>query len=326
MTIYTFNLLVGYEPNGVDVAQASRALMLRELNEPAKFVFTTWPQPYKLDYYLSLGHRYEELLHAYLSFTDQDGHIPSLTVGALQQKFKLTRLDLKSQSEIESVYACSDGTSLVFKMDPYQKGCVRYVDYHFNGMLLKREWYGTSKLVTEYFERGIIIRRSYHNKDGRIAFEELKQGTNWLYRLGTEILVTKTEVMRRFLARLPLTAEDTLLLDRASLVEFMRPIYELDSPAKLGFVFHSEHEFENGDLYYEYYYIFKYAQRFDFFITATESQKAVLENTLQKQGVTDAAIYALAVGHLENLSFPEGHRKPLSLMTASRLDPRKRLD
>ena len=326
MTIYTFNLLVGYEPNGVDVAQASRALMLRELNEPAKFVFTTWPQPYKLDYYLSLGHRYEELLHAYLSFTDQDSHIPSLTVGALQQKYKLTRLDLKSQSEIESVYACSDGTSLVFKMDPYQKGSVRYVDYHVNGMLLKREWYGTSKLVTEYFEKGILIRRSYHNKDGRIAFEELKQGANWLYRLGTEILVTKTEVMRRFLARLPLTAADTLLLDRASLMEFMRPIYELDSPAKLGFVFHSEHEFENGDLYYEYYYIFKYAQRFDFFITATEAQKAVLENTLQKQGVTDAAIYALAVGHLDKLSFPEEQRKPLSLMTASRLDPRKRLD
>ena len=43
MTIYTFNLLVGYEPNGVDVAQASRALMLRELNASAKFVFTPWP-------------------------------------------------------------------------------------------------------------------------------------------------------------------------------------------------------------------------------------------------------------------------------------------
>lgn len=325
MTIYTFNLLVGYEPNGVDVAQASRALMLRELNEPAKFVFTTWPQPYKLDYYLSLGHRYEELLHAYLSFTDQDSHIPSLTVGALQQKFKLTRLDLRSKSETEVVYAFSDANSLIFKMDPYQKGCVRYVDYYLNGMLLKREWYGTSKIVTEYFEKGIIIRRSYHNKDGRIAFEELKQGTSWLYRLGTEILVTKTEVMRRFLARLPLTDADTLLLDRASLMEFMRPIYELNSPAKLGFVFHSEHEFENGDLYYEYYYIFKYAQRFDFFITATEAQKAVLKNTLQKQSI-DATIYALAVGHLDKLSFPVEQRKSLSLMTASRLDPRKRLD
>ena len=309
MTIYTFNLLVGYEPNGVDVAQASRALILRELNAPAKFVFTTWPQPYKLDYYLSLGHRYEEFLHAYVCFTDQDGYIPSLTVGALQQQFQLTRLDLKKQDETEFLYEFSDGSRLIFTMDPYKKGCVRYVDYLTNGILLKREWYGTRKLVTEYFEKGILIRRSFHNQDGHIAFEELKQGATWLYRLENEILVSQTEVMRRFLDCLSLTQEDTLLLDRAALIAFARPILELQSPAKLGFVFHSEHEFENGGLYYEYYYIFKYAQRFDFFITATEAQKVVLETTLHKQGLNNATIYALPVGHL-----------------ASRLDPRKRLD
>lgn len=326
MTIYTFNLLVGYEPNGVDVAQASRALMLRELNAPAKFVFTTWPQPYKLNYYLSLGHRYEEFLHAYVCFTDQDGYIPSLTVGALQQQFQLTRLDLKKQDETEFLYEFSDGSRLIFTMDPYKKGCVRYVDYLTNGILLKREWYGTRKLVTEYFEKGILIRRSFHNQDGHIAFEELKQGATWLYRLENEILVSQTEVMRRFLDCLSLTQEDTLLLDRAALIAFARPILEFQSPAKLGFVFHSEHEFENGGLYYEYYYIFKYAQRFDFFITATEAQKAVLETTLQKQGLNNATIYALPVGHLDSLSYPDGQRKPLSLMTASRLDPRKRLD
>ena len=71
MTIYTFNLLVGFEPNGVDVAQASRAKMLRGLGVAAKFVFTTWPTPEKLAYYLSLGHRDEELLFAHLTFTDQ---------------------------------------------------------------------------------------------------------------------------------------------------------------------------------------------------------------------------------------------------------------
>lgn len=326
MTIYTFNLLVGYEPNGVDVAQASRAIMLRELNAPAKFVFTTWPQPYKLDYYLSLGHRYEEFLHAYVCFTDQDGYIPSLTVGALQQQFQLTRLDLKRQDETEFIYEFSDGSRLVFTKDPYKKGCVRYVDYITNGILLKREWYGARKLVTEYFEKGILIRRSFHNQDGHIAFEELKQGATWLYRLGNEILVSQTEVMRRFLARLSLTQEDTLLLDRAALIAFARPILELHSPAKLGFVFHSEHEFKNGGLYYEYYYIFKYAQRFDFFITATEAQKAVLETTLHKQGLNNATIYTLPVGHLDSLSYPDGQRNPLSLITASRLDPRKRLD
>ena len=211
-------------------------------------------------------------------------------------------------------------------MDPYKKGCVRYVDYLTNGILLKREWYGTRKLVTEYFEKGILIRRSFHNQDGHIAFEELKQGATWLYRLENEILVSQTEVMRRFLARLSLTQEDTLLLDRAALIAFARPILELQSPAKLGFVFHSEHEFENGGLYYEYYYIFKYAERFDFFITATEAQKAVLETTLHKQGLNNATIYALPVGHLDSLSYPNGQRKPLSLITASRLDPRKRLD
>lgn len=110
------------------------------------------------------------------------------------------------------------------------------------------------------------------------------------------------------------------------MIAFARPILELQSPAKLGFVFHSEHEFENGGLYYEYYYIFKYAQRFDFFITATEAQKAVLETTLHKQGLDNATIYALPVGHLDSLSYPDGQRKPLSLITASRLDPRKRLD
>ena len=47
MTIYTLNLMVGYEPNGVDVAQASRAKMQSELNATAKFVYTTWPQPNK---------------------------------------------------------------------------------------------------------------------------------------------------------------------------------------------------------------------------------------------------------------------------------------
>lgn len=326
MTIYTFNLLVGYEPNGVDVAQASRALMLRELNAPAKFVFTTWPQPYKLDYYLSLGHRYEEFLHTYVCFTDQDGYIPSLTVGALQQQFQLTRLDLKSKMKQNSFMSFSDGSRLIFTMDPYKKGCVRYVDYLTNGILLKREWYGTRKLVTEYFEKGNLIRRSFHNQDGHIAFEELKQGATWLYRLENEILVSQTEVMRRFLDCLSLTQEDTLLLDRAALIAFARPILELQSPAKLGFVFHSEHEFENGGLYYEYYYIFKYAQRFDFFITATEAQKVVLETTLHKQGLNNATIYALPVGHLDSLSYPDGQRKPLSLITASRLDPRKRLD
>ena len=326
MTIYTFNLLLGYEPNGVDVAQASRAIMLRQLQEPARFVFTTWPSPQKLAYYLSLGHKDEELLYAYLSFTDQEISVPSVTVEALQTDFQLTRLDLVKKTETEAHYQISNDQLLVFTLDPYHQGCVRYVDYLVRGSMVKREWYGAKKIVTEYFVGGIIVRRTYHHQNGRVAFQEIKQGQDWFYQLGREILLTQTQVLERFLARLDLGKEDILLLDRASLMDFSRPILEQKTSAHLGFVFHSEHEFLNGSLNYEYYYVFKYMQRFDFLLTATELQKEVLLETFKKQGIDVLPIYVLPVGHLDQLQQPSSPRQPLSLMTASRLDPRKRID
>ena len=326
MTIYTFNLLVGYEPNGVDVAQASRAKILRGLGVTAKFVFTTWPTPEKLAYYLSLGHRDEELLFAHLTFTDQKTSVPQKTVGDLQMEFQLTRLDTIEKTEGAIRYQFADKNELTFHLDPYHSDCVRYVDYLLAGNMIKREYSGACKLATEYFQYGRILRRTYHNQDGSIAFEELRLGESWLYKLGPEVLTNHTEVMRRFLLQLSLKEEDLILLDRASRMDFARPLLEKDAPSKLAMVFHSEHEFENGHLNYEYYYVFKYAKRFDYFITATDLQKEVLEQTLAKQGCKGIPIYSIPVGHLETLTEPQGYRQPYSVITASRLDPRKRID
>jgi len=97
-------------------------------------------------------------------------------------------------------------------------------------------------------------------------------------------------------------------------MEFARPLLEQRSPAKLAMVFHSEHEFENGQLNYEYYYVFKYAQRFDAFITATEAQKEVLQQTLAKQDCHGMPIYTIPVGHLEKLTGSlEGKRLDLAI-------------
>jgi len=199
MSIYTFNLLVGYEPNGVDVAQASRAKLLRDLGVQSTFVFTTWPSPEKLAYYLSLGHRDEELLYAQLAFTDQKKTVPQQTVGALQMALQLTRLDIIEQSEEKICYQLADNNVLVFHLDPYHPDCVRYVDYLLGTTIIKREYYGACKLVTEYFQYGSVIRRTYHDQNGRIAFEEARQGGHWLSKMGPEILTSQTEVMRRFL-------------------------------------------------------------------------------------------------------------------------------
>ena len=172
MTIYTFNLLVGFRPNGVDVAQVSRAKMLQGLGVATKFVFTTWPTPEKLAYYLSLGHRDEELLFAHLAFTDQQTTVPQKTVGALQMEFQLTRLDVVEKTERVIRYQFADGNALTFHLDPYHPNCVRYVDYLLAGNRIKREYYGACKLATSIFSMVVLSDGPYHNQDGSIAFEE----------------------------------------------------------------------------------------------------------------------------------------------------------
>ena len=61
-------------------------------------------------------------------------------------------------------------------------------------------------------------------KMGSIAFEESRLGGSWLYKLGPEILTNHTEVMRRFMSQLSLKEEDLILLDRASRMDFARPL------------------------------------------------------------------------------------------------------
>ena len=51
MTVYNFNLLLGFEPNGVDVAQAHRLQLFRNLDIDTRFVFTQWPSTDQLDYF-----------------------------------------------------------------------------------------------------------------------------------------------------------------------------------------------------------------------------------------------------------------------------------
>ena len=73
-----------------------------------------------------------------------------------------------------------------------------YVDYLWLEIESSEKYYGACKLVTEYFQYGSVVRRTYHNQDGTIAFEESRLGGSWLYKLGSEILTNHTEVMRRF--------------------------------------------------------------------------------------------------------------------------------
>ena len=334
VTVYNFNLLLGFEPNGVDVAQAHRLKIFRKLGVETYFVFTHWPSIDQLNYFLSKGYRYNELLFAQLLFTDQLVTEPVLSSNDMEMLLGLEESQQIDSSDQGKTYKLDNGEIVVFRYSKYFLNKVQYVDYFSEGYLLKREIYSTRKLVTDYFvlnyQNNQILaelgRRVYHNQDGSIALEEISLKKKLYYLLKDSKLITHEELMKLAINKLHLKDSDIVLMDRASNIDFARPLLEQSSGAKLGLVFHSEHTFGEHTFSYEYYYPVKYAHRLDFMITSTNLQAEILKESFQKEGQQAPKIYTIPVGSLKSLQYPDKVRQPQKIMTASRLIYSKRVD
>lgn len=334
VTVYNFNLLLGFEPNGVDVAQAHRLKIFRKLGVETYFVFTHWPSIDQLNYFLSKGYRYNELLFAQLLFTDQLVTEPVLSSNDMEMLLGLEESQQIDNSDQGKTYKLDNGEIVVFRYSKYFLNKVQYVDYFSEGYLLKREIYSTRKLVTDYFvlnyQNNQILaelgRRVYHNQDGSIALEEISLKKKLYYLLKDSKLITHEELMKLVINKLHLKDSDIVLMDRASNIDFARPLLEQSSGAKLGLVFHSEHTFGEHPFSYEYYYPVKYAHRLDFMITSTNLQAEILKESFQKEGQQAPKIYTIPVGSLKSLQYPDKVRQPQKIMTASRLIYSKRVD
>ena len=334
MTVYNFNLLLGFEPNGVDAAQAHRLKLFRKLGIETYFIFTRWPSIDQLDYFLSKGYRYNELLFAQLLFTDQLVTEPVLSSSDMEILLGLEESQQINSSDQGKTYELDNGEIVVFRYSKYFVDKVQYVDYFSEGYLLKREIYSTRKLVTDYFvlnyQNNQVLaelgRRVFHNQDGSIALEEISLKKKLSYLLKDSELITHEELMKLFINKLQLKDSDIVLMDRASNIDFARPLLEQSSDAKLGLVFHSEHTFGKHPFSYEYYYPVKYANRFDFMITSTKLQAEILKESFQKEGKQAPKIYTIPVGSLKSLQYPDKVRNSQKIMTASRLIYSKRVD
>ena len=334
VTVYNFNLLLGFEPNGVDVAQAHRLKMFRKLGIETYFVFTHWPNSDQLDYFLSKGYRYNELIFAQLSFTDHLATEPILSSSEMEMLLGLEKSQQIDSSDEGQSYKLDNGEVIVFRYSKYYLDKVQYVDYFSEGYLLKRETYSTQKLVSDYFVLNYqnnqisaeLGRRVYHNQDGSVAIEEIALKKKRYYIFNDSRLVTQEEFIEIFVNNLNLKENDIVIMDRASNTDFARPLLEQSSGAKLGLVFHSEHTFGEQPFSYEYYYPVKYANRFDFMITSTKLQAEILKESFQKEGRQAPEIYTIPVGGLKSLQYTDQFRQPQKIMTASRLIYSKRVD
>lgn len=72
MSVYVFNLLVGFSPNGIDNAQGYREKMFGQIGLDSKYVFTEFPDMRDIMLYKNTGIPVTKMLTPHLKLTKRD--------------------------------------------------------------------------------------------------------------------------------------------------------------------------------------------------------------------------------------------------------------
>lgn len=335
MTVYNINRGIGWASSGVEYAQAYRANVFRNLNIPAKFVFTDFfAQENLSDLTRNIGFKDEEIIWLYGFFTDIKVAPTTFTLADLEAKYhgelsrkerqgKIVRFFYEKQDVFLTAYLCKEEDDRVHR-----------VEFVSRGNLIRKDFYSYTKMFTEYYtprdKRAHLYQRRFFNEDGSVAYDEIIDGKNSVFRMADAILNSKEEFIAYFMKNLALTSDDVVILDRAT--ETGQGVFRYSKPAKLGVVVHAEHFSENAVtdrtiLWNNYYdYQFTNADKVDFFITATERQKEVMSDQFAKYKGFIPNIVTIPVGSLDTLRYPQCDRTAYSIVTASRLASEKHVD
>lgn len=334
MTIYNINLGIGWASSGVEYAQAYRAKIFRNIKAPAKFVFMEMIQYENIQNLTeNLGLKDEEVVWLYQSFTDIKIAPTTYTLEDLKASFDAVFTHEERNEAVVRYFFEGDFFITAYLKDS-QSNLVNRAEFVSRGNLIRKDYYSYTRIYSEYYtprdDRAYLYQRRFFNEDGTTAYEEIIDGKDSVYRFKDRILYTYPEFVAYFIERLQLSEKDVIILDRETGIG--QAILQHKGKAKIGVVVHAEHYSENmtdehtilWNNYYEYQ--FQKAHLFDFFITATSVQKDILQQQLAYYDQVRPRIYDIPVGSVAELTYPKEKRKPLSLITASRLADEKHID
>lgn len=333
--VYNMNLGIGWASSGVEYAQLYRARMFRNLNIPAKFFFMDmFPKENIQQLTENIGLYDEEVEWLYTFFTDCKISPVTFTLGQLEQTFpeggfSFSRTGQKAKYE----FTGTDVYYTVYLLD--EKGDrVHRVEMVAGGKLIRKDYYTYCRIYTEYYapldKKAHLYQRRFYNEDGTVCYEEIIDEGRSVYRFPDRVLYSKEELVGYMISRLNLTKDDVVIIDRSTGIA--QTILQNAGPARIGSIVHAEHYNESRTdedtiLWNNYYeYIFSQNKRVNFYVTATEAQKQVLERQMKKYLNADPKVAAIPVGSIPELKYPENSRRPHSLITASRLAKEKHVD
>lgn len=335
MTVYNINLGIGWASSGVEYAQAYRATVLRELDIPAKFIFTDMFQSENLQHFTSnIGFQDEEIIWLYGFFTDVKVAPTTYTRAQLEATFERPIKKIETGHQLVRYHFEGQDLYVNAALCGEEEQYVQRVEYVAKGKLLRKDYYSYTKIFSEYYmpqgDTPQLSQRSFFNEDGSVAYEEIQQGKSSIFCFKDRICQSKEDLIAYMLESLNLTSTDILLLDRSTGIG--QAVLQYRGAARLGVVIHAEHfsvagTDEHNILWNNYYeYQFTNADKIDVFIVSTQRQKEVLEQQFQTYTSHKPKIYVIPVGSLEELRQPEMERKRYAMITGSRLASEKHID
>ncbi|WP_242258594.1 glycosyltransferase [Streptococcus thoraltensis] len=344
MTLYNFNLLVGYQLSGVEYAQGYRSKLLNQLDEENYYIFTELPNwEYVRRYSEVVGIPIEQLMSVHLSFLEDASLKPSLTLSDIRHLYpQFAQAEFQKKQGLHLNFYQQGKQLIAVSFLDEDSDIVDYVTLFAEGMLLRKDIYTNRHVYSEYYSpqtvdgeyQAALYRRTFLNPAGELVYEEvIKEGNSVFVFADHRHYLTKHDFLDTFVKGLNLSEEDWLLLDRSQHFDFAQVVLKNKGKAKVAAIIHSEHYFpRNYDesylfLNYEYYYIIKYAKDIDVFVTSTELQKERLGQLIFQEMGVKPHMAVIPVGSVSVVEYKEADQHtPFSMMTASRFDSRKHID
>lgn len=325
MTTYIFDLLVGYEPNGVDNSQVHRARVFDKQNIDYCYIFSVLPPRYKFRYFRDLGIPLDKMIIAPFYLVGETGVKSTISVNEMITKLNLDNKECLEKNFDNILYKISDEHSIRLWFEDN----IVYEVYHiYKNELYQIDYYTSFLICREFFNKDQYgwSKRFFYNKEGKLVYEGYNIKGNIKYRFGSDWIDGEHGLMEIFIKSLSLSNNDTVIMDRISGFPYSQALLKYAEDAKKGVFLHSIHQFRYGVMNYEYYYLFKYASKFDFIIVSTELQKIALERYLKELKLPICTIVVIPAASIEKLVFERNNVIPYSAMIATRLNSRKQLD
>ena len=333
--VYNFNLGIGWASSGVEYAQSYRANLLRLANIPAKFVFTDMFPNENIEHMTkNIGFLDEEIIWLYTYFTDTKIAPVSYTLQDLEATFNEQPMHVKREGKICKYLFEGQGNFYTAYLKNESDDYVHRVEIVSNNYLIRKDYYTYCKLYSEYYAplngSAHLYGRSYFNEDGSIAYEEINDDNQVMFKFPDKVIYSKEELVGYMVSLLSLTEKDVVIIDRTTGIG--QAILENAGEARIGIVVHADHfsegsTDENHILWNNYYeYAFAQTELIDFYIASTDEQNELMRKQFKKYCGKEPNVVTIPVGSLDELKYPQTPRRKHAFITASRLAGEKHCD